>query len=333
MLRTMSAMGLALALAACGQADNAIGSEGFAMDGGYATRAMPPMAPPAPSMEYAKSADAVAGGVVGVNQQIIQPDPNGGGGAPPGSTPLMAYTYAWNFAVPTGEMSNLLSAHKKLCEDAGPAKCYVTSSNLDAIGKDGASGYLSMRATETWVRDFEKGVSDGLKPFGASIYSNNRSAEELTAQIVDNEARLKSMVAYRDSLQAMLDSKPGKLGDLLQIQQTLAQAQGDIDSRQSVLAALKLRVSMSVLNFSYQPEYAAASESIWRPLGDAFGDFVPAFARTLAGIVRFIAAILPVLIFGAVAAVLLVVLFRWRGGRRKKPLPPPASSVKAGSGP
>ena len=30
------------------------------------------------------------------------------------------------------------------------------------------------------------------------------------------------------------------------------------------------------------PEYAAASESIWRPLGDAFGDFVPAFARTLA---------------------------------------------------
>ncbi len=61
-----------------------------------------------------------------------------------------------------------------------------------------------------------------------------------------------------------------------------------------MLAALKLRVSMSVLNFSYQPEYAAASESIWRPLGDAFGDFVPCFARTLADIVRFIAAILPV---------------------------------------
>jgi len=333
MLRTMSAIGLALAVAACGGSDGSqSGGDGYAHEE-YAMAPMPAMAPPAPPppMEYAKSESAV-GGVVDMNRQIIQPDPDGGGGAPPGTAPMMAYTYGWNFAVPTGEMSKLLSAHKKLCEDAGPAKCYVTNSNLGQIGKEGANGYLSMRATEVWVRDFEKGVDDGLKPFGASIESNNRSAEELTAQIVDGEARLKSMVAYRDSLQAMLDSKPGKLGDLLQIQQTLAQAQGDIDSRQSVLAALKLRVSMSVLNFSYQPEYAAASESIWRPLGDAFGDFVPSFARTLADIVRFIASILPVLIFGGLAIFGLVVLFRWRGKRGKKPLAPPQATVKTGSG-
>lgn len=332
MLRTMSAIGLALAVAACGQNG---GPGGDAAMDGYATSPQMAMAPPAPPppMEFARSESAV-GGVVDMNQQIIQPSPDGGGGgAPPGTAPMMAYTYGWNFAVPTGEMSKLLAAHKKLCEDAGPAKCYVTNSNLGQIGKEGANGYLSMRATEVWVRDFEKGVDNGLKPFGASIESNNRSAEELTAQIVDNEARLKSMVAYRDSLQAMLDSKPGKLGDLLEIQQTLAQAQGDIDSRQSVLAALKLRVSMSVLNFSYQPEYAAASESIWRPLGDAFGDFVPSFARTLADIVRFIAAILPVLIFGGLAVFGLVVLFRWRGKRGKSPLTPSSSTVKPASGP
>jgi Domain of unknown function (DUF4349) len=334
MLRTMTAIGLALALTACGGADgNQSGGDAYAREEAQSVM-LPPMAAPAPPppMEYAKS-ESAADGAVDMDRQIIQPDPNGQGGAPPGTAPLMAYTYGWNFAVPTNEMSNLLSAHKKLCEDAGPAKCYVTSSNLGSIGKEGANGYLQMRATEVWVRDFEKGVDDGLKPFGASIDSNNRSAEELTAQIVDGEARLKSMVAYRDSLQAMLDSKPGKLGDLLQIQQTLAQAQGDIDSRQSVLAALKLRVSMSVLNFSYQPEYAAASESIWRPLGDAFGDFVPSFARTLADIVRFIAAILPVLIFGGLAVLGLVALFRSRGKRRKNPLAPPSSTAKGASGP
>ena len=326
MLRTLTAVGLALALGACGQGNQ----QEYASEAAGSAAVLPPMAPPAPTMEYARS-DSPA---EAPRLDIVQPDPNAGGGAPPGTAPMMAYTYGWNFAVPTGEMSNLLAAHKKLCEDAGPTKCYVTSSSLSGIGKEGASGALSMRATESWVRDFEKGVSDGLKPFGGSIYSNNRTAEELTAQIVDNEARLRSMLAYRDSLQAMLDSKPGKLGDLLQIQQTLAQAQGDIDSRQSVLAALKLRVSMSVLNFSYQPEYAAASESIWRPLGEAFGDFVPAFARTLADIVRFIAAILPVLIFGALAIFGLLALFRWRGGPRRKPSAPATPAAKTpGAGP
>jgi Domain of unknown function (DUF4349) len=292
MLRTMTAVALVLALTACseGTSTSVSGGEGFA--------SAPEMAM-APA-EEAKAFDDVSNGRVDLDKPVIQPD--GGGGAPPGTMPLMSYSYAWNFSVPTSGMENLLNAHKKLCEDAGPANCYVTNTYLNGIGQEeGANGMLSMRASEAWVRKFETGVNDALKPFGASVYSTNRTAEELTAQIVDNEARLKSMIGHRDALQAMIDKKPGKLADLLEIEQALAQAQGDIDSRQSLLAALKLRVSMSVLNFSYQAEYAPASQSIWRPVTDAVGDFAPAFARTIGGIVRFIAAALPLLVFGALA--------------------------------
>lgn len=317
MLRTSTAVVLALALAACSEGPQ--GGDGYAAT--EAQMAMPPMAAPAPAMEEA-SFDAP------MDRQVVQPSPDGGGGgAPPGTVPLMSYTYGWNFAVPTESMEGLLKSHKKLCEDAGPANCYVTNSYLDAIGqKEGASGQLSMRATEAWVRQFEGGVNEGLKPFGASVYSNNRGAEELTAQIVDNEARLRSMTAHRDALQKMLEAKPGKLSDLLEIQQALAQAQGDIDSRQSVLAALKLRVSMSVLNFSYQAQYAPAAQSIWRPVTDAFGDFAPAFARTIGGIIRFIAAILPIVVIGGIA--LAAFLFGWRRmGRRGRGLVEPLKNA------
>jgi hypothetical protein len=308
MVRTMTGIALALALAACSEGPGADGYGGYASE--ESAQAMAPKAAMAPAIEFATPPPA------DMDSNIIQPDPDGGGGAAPGTMPLMAYTYGWNFAVPTESMESLLRSHKKLCEDAGPASCYVTNSYLDAIGqKEGASGSLSMRATESWVRTFESGVNDALKPFGASVYSTNRSAEELTAQIVDNEARLRSMVAHRDALQKMIEDKPGRLSDLLEIQQSLAQAQGDIDSRQSVLAALKLRVSMSVLNFSYQAQYSPAAQSIWRPVTDAFGDFAPAFARTIGAIVRFIAAILPVLIFGGLA--LAAVVYGWRRlGRR-----------------
>lgn len=194
----------------------------------------------------------------------------------------------------------------------------MTNSSLDAIGREeGASGVLSMRASEPWVRAFETGVSDGLAPFGAHVSSTSRGAEELTAQIVDNEARLRSMTAHRDALQKMVEDKQGRLSDLLEIQQALAQAQGDIDSRQSLLAALKLRVSMSVITFYYQAEYAPAARSIWRPVTDALGDFAPAFARTLGAIIAFVAAVLPVVVFVLLSLAILILLFRWSGGRRK----------------
>lgn len=317
MIRKMTgaatAMALVLTLAACseGKSTSAMGGEGYASAPEMAVAPAPPM------NEESKAMDADFDDLRSVDKPVIQPDPDAGGGAPPGTMPLMSYSYAWNFSVPTSGMETLLNAHKKLCEDAGPANCYVTNTYLNGIGQEeGANGMLSMRASEAWVRKFETGVNAGLKPFGASVYSTNRTAEELTAQIVDNEARLKSMIGHRDALQAMIDKKPGKLADLLEIEQALAEAQGDIDSRQSLLAALKLRVSMSVLTFSYQAEYAPASQSIWRPVTDAFGDFAPAFARTIGGLVRFVAAILPVLIIGGLAAWGL--LFGYRGWSRGK---------------
>lgn len=314
MLRTLSAIGLALALAACGGSpEYSTGSPAY--DAVASEEAMPPMAVELPS---------------DMGKMIVQPEP--GGGAPPGTAPMMAYTYSWNFAVPTAGMEGLQAAHKKLCEAAGPANCYVTNSSLDAIGQEeGASGALAMRASEAWVRAFEAGVNEGLKPFGASVYSTNRGAEELTAQIVDNEARLRSMTAHRDALQKMVEDKPGRLADLLEIRQALAQAQGDIDSRQSLLAALKLRVSMSVVTLSYQAEYAPAAQSIWRPVTDAFGDFVPAFARTLGAIIEVIAALLPIVLFGAAGIALLMLLYPWLGRRRSRKANRPLATEKASS--
>lgn len=196
MVRVMMAAALSMALGACSGET----SKGYA--GGY--DAAPEMAtaaaPMAPEMEeYSR-------------QEFQTPPAPGDGGAPanPDGGRLMSYRYAWQFSVPTENMSGLQAAHKKLCEDAGPANCYVTGSQLEGIGNaEGAYGQLSMRATETWMRAFEKGVGEGLKPFGASIYSTGRDSEDLTTQIVDHEARLRSMIAHRDALQKMLDDKPG----------------------------------------------------------------------------------------------------------------------------
>jgi len=333
MLRISVVTGLALLLAACGNGGsdgnaNRYASEEKSAVGYGGAPPPPPMSAPAPTL----AAGEVAMDSVARERQIVQQDPNSGGGppAPPGQ--MMAYTYGWTFAVPAPRMEGLLNAHKKLCEDSGPTKCYVVNSSSSGLGQEGAYGSLTLRATEDWVRSFEGGVEAGLKPFEASLDGNSRSGEDLTVQIVDGEARLNSMKTMRDRLQGLLKDRPGRLSDLLEIERELARVQADIDSRESVLAALKLRVSMSNLTLSYTPKYSAAAQSVWRPLGDAFSGFMPNVVNTLAAIVAVVSAILPIAIIAGLLLWLVLALFRRQGRGKKKALAPLAPSSPKPSG-
>ena len=99
MFRTMTGLALVLSLAACSDANQMSGGDMGSMDkAAFAT------APAAAPMEFAASESAPADGFVDLDRQVVQPDPNGGGGAPPGTAPMMAYSYAWNFSVPSANM-------------------------------------------------------------------------------------------------------------------------------------------------------------------------------------------------------------------------------------
>lgn len=331
MLRLSLIAVVALSLAACGRNPNTADSyEAYSKE---AMASMPAMAPPPPPPIAEMAQGRASGGApADMDRQIIQPDPNGGGGQPAGQR-LIAYTYNYGFKVPAGRMQGLLDAHKKQCEDAGPAKCYVVNSSISGLGGEQSYGQMTIRGSADWVRAFRTGMVEGLKPFEATLDSNSDSAEDLTVNIVDSEARLRSLKTMRDRLEALLRDRPGKLGDLLEIEREFARVQGEIDSSESILAQMKLRVAMSVISLGYTASFPPGSESVWRPVGDAFGTFESNFAMAFAGIVEFVASVIPWLVFIGVLILVVMSVLRWRGGRRKKPVPPPSPTVKASSGP
>jgi len=329
MVRLSLAFGLALTLAACGP--NVKSDAEYARVENTAAMAPMPMAPPPPPMESAKM-DFASGGSP-ADRQIIQPDPDGGGGGQPAGQRLIAYTYNYGFKVPSAGMQGLLDAHKKQCEDAGPSKCYVVNSSISGLGEDQSYGQMTIRGSADWVKTFRAGMVDGLKPFSATLDSNSDSAEDLTVNIVDSEARLRSLKTLRDRLEQLLRDRPGKLSDLLESEREFTSVQSDIDSSESVLAQMKLRVAMSVMTLNYTASYPPGSESVWRPVGDAFGGFEASFAGAFAAIIRFVAEILPVIIIGGLAVWGVMSLLRWRGRRKKKPVAAPATTVKPSSGP
>ncbi len=314
----------AIALVGCGQGEGSY--EPAETEVGMMDMMSPVAAPPPPADGYQKARFQQEMEDVVEELPDGNPAPDPDAAPDPASSRLIAYTYQWGFKVPTGNLEALMSNHKLACEAVGVARCYVENSNVSGLGEDYANGYLRIRAATDWVDTFKAGLSESLQPFDASLDASNQSAEDLTTQIIDTTATLNSRKTLRDRLQKLLAVRPGKLSDLLEIEREMARVQQQIDSTESILAAMRQRVSMSVITLNYEARYSAASESIWRPLGDAFSDFIENVVRSLAGLVNLVSNLLIwILLLGGLGWFVITRLRR--RGKKAKPASEPKTPI------
>ncbi len=320
--KPMIAAGLALALAACGQ-DGANSYSEAEFDGAMAP--MPTSEMASRDMAFASPSPPPPMDMVEEQGGLQQGGQTGEPVATPGEERQIAYTYSYGFRVPTDNLEAMQNAHKAACEAAGPATCYIEQSNINGLGEDYASGFMRIRASASWIENFRDAIPENLEPFGAELDASDSTAEDLTTRIIDTTSMLNSRKTLRDRLQQLLADRPGKLSDLLEIERELARVQQQIDSTESILAAMKQRVSMSVLTLNYQARYSAVSESIWRPLGNAFEDFLGNVIGSFAALVNLVSGLLVwVLLLGGLVWVVL-----WRWGKRRKAKRTPESPPKS----
>ena len=88
--------------------------------------------------------------------------------------------------------------------------------------------------------------------------------------------------------------------------------QGEIDALQSSLAVMRTRVAMSELTLSYQSAPKSLRSDTFRPLGEAFANFLGIVVSGFAAIVVIIAGLLP---FVIVLIPIVWLLLRWRRAR------------------
>lgn len=332
MRRFWTGLILAAALGACGQAEfqSSAPQSGEAAYGGMADRAQnspaameeAPAAAPAPPPVDADQSANTSTATPGANQ------PN----QPAGPTPVLylAYTYALGLELPSQRLSAVMDRHVQACQAAGPRLCQLISSNRTGDPDSYMEGYVSLRGEPNWLNNFKAGMAQQADEAGGRIISENTTSEDLTRQIVDTEARLRAQTALRDRLQELLRSRPGRLADLLEVERELARVQGDIDSVQSTLAAMRTRVSMSELTLTYRSSPRAAGSDTLEPLRQAFANFLGIIVAGFAAIITIFAALIP---FAIVLIPLGWLLLRWRrqrGGRffnRKNQAPPPAAET------
>ena len=197
----------------------------------------------------------------------------------PSGLNFLAYRYNYGFRLPARAVAATSKSHAQTCLDAGPRLCQVINSSTSAYNEDNVTANLSLRAEPDWLEGFKTSMQSSVEAAKGKMTNNSVSAEDLTRQILDTDARLKAQKTLRDRLQGLLATRDAKLNDLLALERELARVQSQIESATTTLNVLRKRVSMSVVNINYQRR-ADFPDFILMPTGPqtafAFGEPVPA---------------------------------------------------------
>lgn len=260
-------------------------------------REVPPPAPSADAVASAPAADAAAPAEAGAPSAERAPL------VPPTAValPQLAYAYKYALAAPPKAVRKLVTKHEQVCWAAGPTVCQVVGSNVSEEGKDQVSATLTLRAQPQWMRTFRAGLDDDTKAVGGRTITADTTSDDLSRNIVDTEASLRSQVILRDRLEAALKTRKAKVSELFEMEQQLAEVRGQIDAARSQVAMMKGQVAMSTLTVSYRSKGVLAPSGSFAPLGEAAGDVVGILVGVLAFLIRAAALLAPVAGLAALA--------------------------------
>lgn len=176
-------------------------------------------------------------------------------------------------------------------------------------------GYYVVRVPADRFEEFMS-LASGI----GNVTSSSRTAENVTSQYTDYEARLTSLYTQEERLLAMLEES-GDLDSLIQLEARLSEVRYEIESIERNLRNLDQKLAYSTVTLEIQEvEIYTPTVTVKRTFGeklsDALSDGWNGFVRGIQSFVVGVAYILPgmVLFLVAAAAALLI----WRNVRRKK---------------
>jgi len=169
-----------------------------------------------------------------------------------------------------------------------------------------------------------------------TVISEATDAAEVTAQIVDLDARIRNLKASEQALDGYAEKAP-KVSDLLEIQARLTDTRGQIEQLTAQQADLSDRAALSTLTVTFGTEIVAVTQAAerWDPAAEvdrasatliSMGQAVVSFA-----IVAAIVWLPVLLVIGFIALVSLLIARRlgWRRPGNPPPILPPAVSPPA----
>lgn len=186
----------------------------------------------------------------------------------------------------------------------------ATSSANGGTDGDPAVGALTMRIPAAEL----DGVIRRVSKLG-EVQQRNQTGEDVSGQLVDLDARIKTLQAEEEALRTIL-GKAANVGEVLQIQPQLFDVRQQIEQLQAQKASLDDKATFATLRLTLVEPGAVIAEE--RPQKGLVADLRTAWAGAIGvvgGLIVVTGYALPFLVLAAVAWA------AWRIARRRRPTP------------
>ncbi len=184
---------------------------------------------------------------------------------------------------------------------------YLESMDINAYDSDYSEsryGYFTARIPAERLDDFLNIVSDE-----GTVTAKTESAEDVTLQYVDIEARISTYEAERDSLMELLDTATN-LKDILTLRDKIAEVNYELDSLQSQLKTMSNKVTYSTVTISALETRTIAGnkgeKTFWSKIWDDFAYEMEDGLEAAIELLIFIITRLPVILILALIVFVIV---------------------------
>ncbi|HLY60489.1 MAG TPA: DUF4349 domain-containing protein [Terriglobia bacterium] len=209
--------------------------------------------------------------------------------------------------------SELQKSWQSVIDFCATIQCEVISSSVTSRTDDSVpSGTVTLRVAP---EDLTKLLIQIQKLGRIAQHSTER--EDKTTAVVDTEAKIKNLTAFRDNLRVMLAKPSATVKDLIEIQEQLTQTQSELDSETRNRKILANETEKVAVQLSFRIKESRRTVrglgAIWDALGEAGSDFADSTAFLITAIV----SVIPWLF--VIASIIWLLARAWRKRNRKRP--------------
>jgi Domain of unknown function (DUF4349) len=206
------------------------------------------------------------------------------------------------------------------CQNDPALKCKITSASFRLLGGPDAPlpvANLSVALPHDGVTVFEESLLAALPDEDAGdvrVTSRNTSAQNVTNQVKDIDARLNQLTDYRSRMMQLAKRGGAKTEDLIKIEGEISRTQSEIEQIEGQRRDLAERIAKENLSISFEPQSTTADAL--QPIADVWQSSLRLLGSSAATVLALTIGILPWL--PVLALVYFLIRWLWRRARRKK---------------
>ena len=225
----------------------------------------------------------------------------------------IAETHKFEVIAPEAQLEKSVESLLAFC---ATIQCEVLSSTVTTRAEDSTpSGSISLRVAP---QDAGKLFAQAEKL--GKIAQHTTEREDKTTAVIDSEAKIKNLTAFRDNLRSMLAKPSATVKDLIDIQQQLMDTQSQLDSETAQRKVLANETEKTLVDFSFRTPRSTGTASARSQIANAFSQSGQVLADSTAAVIITVVAIIPWLIL--ILPGLWLVRKIWRKLHRNRPSPP-----------